>query len=115
MKGNLGRTRRVSCLAVTGNKQGLGGFALAKSVETKAALRKAKNRAGQKLIHIQRYNDHTGKLFFVLYKIYSSHFINLFQFVMTSSLSLDQQKFMSLKNLKVMAWCAIELLKQYVK
>lgn len=61
MKGNLGRTRRISCLVVTGNKNGLGGFALAKSPETKAVLRKAKNRAGQKLIHIKRYNNHTGR------------------------------------------------------
>lgn len=63
MKGNLGRTRKISCLVVTGNKNGLAGFALAKSMETKAVIRKAKNRAGQKLIHIKRYKDHTGKFF----------------------------------------------------
>lgn len=60
MKGNLGRTRRISVLAVTGNKNGVGGFAMAKSVDTRAALRKAKNRAGQKLMYIERYQNHTG-------------------------------------------------------
>lgn len=78
MKGTLGRTRRVSCLVITGNKNGLAGFALAKSVETKAAIRKAKNRAGQKLVHVKRYKDHTGKLI-NSFKIHSSscslHFI----------------------------------------
>lgn len=59
MKGNLGRKRRLSCFVVTGNGNGLAGFALGKSVENKAAMRKAKNRAGQKLIHIELCNGHT--------------------------------------------------------
>lgn len=67
MKGNLGRTRKVSTLVVTGNKNGLGGFALAKALEMKVALRRAKNRAGQKLIHIKRFKDHTGKFLLELY------------------------------------------------
>ncbi|KAJ8958621.1 hypothetical protein NQ318_016344 [Aromia moschata] len=50
MKGNFGRKRRLSVLAVTGNKNGLGGFALGKGLEAKTALRKAKNRAGQNYI-----------------------------------------------------------------
>lgn len=39
MKGNMGRKRRLSTLVVTGNMQGLAGFALGKAVDTKAAIR----------------------------------------------------------------------------
>lgn len=60
MKGNFGRKRRMSVLVVTGNERGLAGFALGKAVDTRAALRKARNRAGQKLMHIELYNKHTG-------------------------------------------------------
>lgn len=59
MKGNFGRTRRISALTITGNQNGLAGFAIAKSPEVKAALRKSKNRAGQKLMHINIFNGHT--------------------------------------------------------
>nr|CAD7199852.1 unnamed protein product [Timema douglasi] len=59
MKGNHGRKRRLSVLVVTGNAHGLAGFALGKAVDTRAALRKAKNRAGQKLMYIECYNEHT--------------------------------------------------------
>lgn len=59
MKGNLGRKRRSSAFVVTGNGNGLAGFATAKSVEARAALRKAKNRAAQKLMNIEIYNGHT--------------------------------------------------------
>lgn len=59
MKGNMGRKRRLSTMVVTGNGQGLAGFALGKAVETKAAIRKAKNRAGQKLMHVEICNGHT--------------------------------------------------------
>lgn len=45
---------------ITGNGNGLGGFALAKANSMPATMRKAKNRAGQKLIYVERYNDHTG-------------------------------------------------------
>jgi len=61
MDANMGRIRRFSVIAFTGNGQGLCGFALAKSPEGRGALRKAKNRAGQKLLFIERYNQHTGK------------------------------------------------------
>lgn len=63
MKGNFGRKRRLSVFAVTGNKNGLGGFATGKGLESKTALRKAKNRAGQKLMHINIFRNHTGKTF----------------------------------------------------
>ncbi|XP_044729959.1 28S ribosomal protein S5, mitochondrial [Chrysoperla carnea] len=59
MKGNFGRKRRLSVLAVTGNGNGVAGFALGKAVDTKAAIRKARNRAGQKLMFINIYKNHT--------------------------------------------------------
>jgi small subunit ribosomal protein S5 len=59
MKSNSGRYRRISVVAVTGNKNGLAGFALGKAADSRAALKRAKNRAGQKLMYIERYNNHT--------------------------------------------------------
>lgn len=59
MKGNLGRSRRQSAFVVVGNKNGLGGFAMGKSIDGRVALRKAKNRAGQKLMHIPICDNHT--------------------------------------------------------
>ncbi|VVC40616.1 Ribosomal protein S5, N-terminal,Ribosomal protein S5 domain 2-type fold,Ribosomal protein S5, C- [Cinara cedri] len=59
MKSNAGRYRRISVVAVTGNKNGLAGFALGKAADARAALKRAKNRAGQKLMYIERYENHT--------------------------------------------------------
>ncbi|KRT83409.1 ribosomal protein, partial [Oryctes borbonicus] len=59
MKGNFGRKRRLSVFVVTGNSNGLAGFATGKGVDSKIALRKAKNRSGQKLMHIKVFRDHT--------------------------------------------------------
>uniref|UniRef100_W8BCS6 Small ribosomal subunit protein uS5m n=1 Tax=Ceratitis capitata TaxID=7213 RepID=W8BCS6_CERCA len=59
MKGNMGRKRRYSVLTITGNKQGLGGFAVAKAPEVRTALRKSKNRAAQKTIKIELCDGHT--------------------------------------------------------
>lgn len=53
MRGNLGRCRRHSTFIVTGNGQGVCGFALGKSADPRAAIRKAKNRAAQKLMHFE--------------------------------------------------------------
>jgi ribosomal protein S5 len=83
MKGNQGRRRRLSVMVVTGNMQGLAGFATAKAVETKAAIRKAKNRAGQKLMHIELYNNHTGMAQIIKMQVYISHIFIVF----TSSIS----------------------------
>lgn len=58
MKGNLGRKRRLSAFVVTGNGNGLAGFSCAKAVDSRAVLRKAKNRAGQKLMHIELADGH---------------------------------------------------------
>lgn len=59
MKANAGRYRRISVVTVTGNKKGLAGFALGKAADARAALRRAKNKAGQKLMYIELYNNHT--------------------------------------------------------
>ncbi|XP_034941076.1 28S ribosomal protein S5, mitochondrial [Chelonus insularis] len=59
MTGHLGRTRNWSALVITGNGQGLAGFGEGRGSEGKAALRKAKNRAAQRLIFIKRYNERT--------------------------------------------------------
>jgi len=58
MKGNLGRKRRMSAFVVTGNGNGLAGFATGKARDGSAVLRKAKNRAGQKLMHIEICEGH---------------------------------------------------------
>lgn len=63
MKGNLGRTRRTSAFVVTGNGNGLAGFAIGKAQMGMTALKKAKNRAAQKLMYVERYNEHTGMHF----------------------------------------------------
>lgn len=59
MTGNLGRKRQMSVFVVTGNGNGLAGFGIGKAQDGKAAIKLAKNRAGQRLMHIERYNDHT--------------------------------------------------------
>lgn len=61
MTGNLGRKSSISICVVTGNENGLAGFAVGKAPISKAAIKTAKNRAGQKLMYIPRYEDHTGK------------------------------------------------------
>ena len=63
MSGNLGRTRRASAFVISGNQNGLAGFALAKAQMGQQALRKAKNRCAKKLIYVERYNEHTGMIF----------------------------------------------------
>lgn len=59
MTGNMGRKKQISIFVVTGNGIGLGGFGLGKAMEVKAALKSAKNRAGQRLMFVERYKDHT--------------------------------------------------------
>ncbi|KYN28944.1 28S ribosomal protein S5, mitochondrial [Trachymyrmex cornetzi] len=59
MTGNLGRKSNISIFVVTGNSNGLAGFALAKAPIQKAAIKTAKNRAGQRLMYISRYKEHT--------------------------------------------------------
>ncbi|XP_012226046.1 small ribosomal subunit protein uS5m [Linepithema humile] len=59
MTGTLGRKSRFSLFVITGNGNGLAGFAVAKAPTAKAASITAKNRAGQKLMFIPRYKEHT--------------------------------------------------------
>ncbi|XP_070157758.1 small ribosomal subunit protein uS5m [Polyergus mexicanus] len=59
MTSNLGRKARASGFVVTGNGNGLAGFAISKAPVARAALKTAKNRAGQRLIYIPRYKEHT--------------------------------------------------------
>ncbi|BFZ11684.1 hypothetical protein BsWGS_14723 [Bradybaena similaris] len=59
MTGNLGRKMSISTLVVTGNGKGLAGYAVASAPQGKTALRKAKNKAAQRLQYFERYNDHT--------------------------------------------------------
>ncbi|XP_041351876.1 28S ribosomal protein S5, mitochondrial-like isoform X2 [Gigantopelta aegis] len=59
MTGNFGRKQRFSAFVVTGNKQGLAGYALAKAPNIQAALRKAKNVAAQHLQYVELYKNHT--------------------------------------------------------
>lgn len=55
----FGRYRTVSATCVTGNGNGLVGYAKGKALEGKSAVKAAKNRAAQRLMYIERYNDHT--------------------------------------------------------
>lgn len=59
MSGIFGRKKQMSLFVVTGNGNGLGGFALARSTTVPGVIKKAKNRASQKLIYFERYNGHT--------------------------------------------------------
>lgn len=51
---------------MTGNGQGLAGFGIGKAKEAPAALRKAKNRAGKKLMNFEIYNGHTGIIYILI-------------------------------------------------
>lgn len=69
MTATLGRKQRFSAFVVTGNKNGLAGFALAKSATGKDAIRKAKNKAAKRLHFVERHKDHT-----VLHNIYCNYY-----------------------------------------
>ncbi|XP_025267449.1 28S ribosomal protein S5, mitochondrial-like [Camponotus floridanus] len=56
MTGNLAHKTRISSFIVTGNGNGLTGFALSK---VKASLKTVKNRAGQRLMYIPTYKEYT--------------------------------------------------------
>lgn len=61
MTGNMGCKSQISIFVVTGNGNGIAGFALAKAPASKTALKTARNRTGHKLMYIARYKEHTGK------------------------------------------------------
>merc|ERR1719228_1779443 len=61
MTGNRGRVRRNSILMVTGNGQGAVGYTVSpgKYGNNQAALKKATNKAGLRLLYVDRYEDRT--------------------------------------------------------
>ncbi|KAF7418616.1 hypothetical protein HZH68_001269 [Vespula germanica] len=59
MTHNLGRKNRVSSMVITGNGNGLAGYAITKAKEMKQSLNKAKRKAATKVLYFNRYNDHT--------------------------------------------------------
>lgn len=66
MKPNFGRTKKISVLTVTGNGNGLVGYAVAKSKDMRTALSNARNKSGQRLFRVELDNNHT-----VLHDFYS--------------------------------------------
>jgi len=66
MKANFGKTKRICVLTVTGNRNGLAGFAIGKARDARTALKKSKNKAGQRLRYIELDDGHT-----VLHDFYS--------------------------------------------
>ena len=59
MTGTIGRRRRFSVLAVTGNRNGLVGLSLSKAIDSKVAMRRSKERSIKKLRFIERFEDRT--------------------------------------------------------
>jgi len=61
MTGNLGRVRRNSILMCTGNGQGAVGFTVSagKYGQNQKALRKAVNKAGLRMVYVDRHEDRT--------------------------------------------------------
>jgi len=61
MTGNLGRVRRNSILMCTGNGQGAVGFTVSagKYGQNAKAIRKAVNKAGLRMVYVDRYEDRT--------------------------------------------------------
>ncbi|XP_074656446.1 small ribosomal subunit protein uS5m-like [Tubulanus polymorphus] len=55
----FGRKMKFSAFVVTGNKNGIAGFAKAKAVNGRSALKQAKNKAAQRLQYIELYDNHT--------------------------------------------------------
>lgn len=69
MSGTFGRVRRMQALVVTGNRNGLAGFATAIGKDSRAVVRHARNRASQALVQIPRGDDHT-----VLHDFFSRYY-----------------------------------------
>lgn len=59
MSGSMGRIRQVQALVVTGNRNGLAGFAYATGKDSRAVVRHARNKAAQYLVHIPLWENHT--------------------------------------------------------
>lgn len=59
MSGLFGRTKKMHGLVVTGNGNGVAGFAVSIGKDGKGVVRRARNRAGQALVSIPRWDNHT--------------------------------------------------------
>lgn len=59
MTGIYGRTKRMQALVVTGNKNGLAGFAVCVGNDPRAVVRHARNQAAQSLVYAPRGDNHT--------------------------------------------------------
>ncbi|XP_076235168.1 mitochondrial ribosomal protein S5 [Calliopsis andreniformis] len=59
MSSNMGRVKRYAIIAVTGNGNGLAGFASTSGPEARTSLTLVKNKAGQRLMYFERYDNHT--------------------------------------------------------
>lgn len=59
MNGVLGRTKRMHSLVVTGNGNGLAGFADSIGNDPKATVRQARNKAGKSLVKVPLFDNHT--------------------------------------------------------
>lgn len=69
MTGNMGRVKSMHSLVVTGNKNGLAGFAVCMGKDAKGVVRRARNRAAQSLVYIPRWEEHT-----VLHDFFSRYY-----------------------------------------
>lgn len=59
MTGTYGRTRRNQALVVTGNRNGVAGFAVCVGNDSRPAVRHARNQAAQSLVYVPRWENHT--------------------------------------------------------
>ncbi|KPM03400.1 28S ribosomal protein S5, mitochondrial-like protein, partial [Sarcoptes scabiei] len=66
MKPNFGRSKKFSVLAVTGNGNGLVGYAVSRSQDVRSAIKNAKNSAGQRLFTVELNENRT-----ILHDFYS--------------------------------------------
>ena len=92
MDGKLGRKRRLSLFAVTGNGNGLAGFALTKASTAHDAMRSVKRKATQNLMYIDRCEGHTGKPLIVLFYTESIYTFP-FQFIIIFTQNIYTLKF----------------------
>lgn len=59
MTSHFGRMKQCRATVVTGNGNGLVGFSSVTGTDPKTVIKRAKNRAGQRLCYFERYNNHT--------------------------------------------------------
>lgn len=61
MSSTMGRVKRCWGMVITGNGKGLAGFSQVIGRDFKPTINAAKNRAGHRLMYVERHNEHTGK------------------------------------------------------